>query len=154
MKLTAIIEMPQGSIFKYEINKKTNRLKLDRPLNQPVPYSYGYIENTLEEDGDPIDLFLLTDAPIYPLTEVYVEIIGVLKCVDNGKSDNKLIAILVNDCNGYSTMGTAIIKNYLETYKKGFQVVEEGGVEEAIKVYEESVKMYENWLVKVETFYV
>ncbi len=57
MTLTMIVEMPQNSTLKYELNKATNRLKLDRPLNQPVPYSYGFVENTLEGDGDPIDIF-------------------------------------------------------------------------------------------------
>lgn len=142
MILTAIIEMPQNSIFKYELNKVTNRLKLDRTLNQPVPYSYGFVPDTLCEDGDPIDLFVLTDEPIYPLTEVSVELVSVIKCLDNGKKDDKLIGVIVGDFPGFKVVGIGDIVRYLETYKTGFEVLEVGSEEEAIKVYEESVKMY------------
>jgi inorganic pyrophosphatase len=140
MQITMIVEIPQGERFKYEMNKATKRLKLDRPLNQPVPYSYGFIESTLEEDSDPIDIFLLTDLPIYPLTEVQVELLGVLKCKDNGVQDNKLIATLVGDCRGYEEMGIAVIKKYLETYKEGFEILEYCAKDEAEMVYLESVK--------------
>jgi inorganic pyrophosphatase len=143
MILTAVIEMPMGSLWKYEKDDKYG-LKVDRPLNQPVPYNYGYCPNTLEEDGDPIDIFLLTDTPIYPLTKVDVELVGVIKCIDNGKQDNKLIAIVCGDCRGYNTMGVGIIKHYLESYKTGFEVTGEGDVTEAIKTYEDSVKMFED----------
>lgn len=147
MQVTMITEMPQGERFKYEMNKSTKRLKLDRPLNQPVPYNYGFIEWTLEEDGDPIDCFVLTDIPIYPLTEVQVELIGVLKCKDNGVQDNKLIATLVGDCRGYEEMGIAVIKKYLETYKEGFEILGLEGKDEAVKVYEESVRAYSDQAV-------
>ena len=142
MEVEAIIEMPARSIFKYEKNKSKDELVLDRPLNQPVPYNYGFIPDSLSEDSDPLDLFLLTDEPIYPLTKIKANIIGVLKCIDNGIRDDKLIATLVGDCRGYETMGTAVIKKYLETYKEGFIVLEMGDKEEAIKIYEKSVKTF------------
>lgn len=149
MELTAIIEIPAGSIHKYEKDKSTGELVLDRPLNQPVPHNYGFIPETLCDDGDPLDIFVLTDTPIYPLSRVKVSIIGVLKCIDNGQADDKLIATLVGDCSGYETMGTDIIRNYLETYKKGFTVLEKGDKEAAVKVYEDSVKMLKDWQQKV-----
>ena len=143
MQLTAIIEIPAGSIHKYEQDKSTGELVLDRPLNQPVPHNYGFIPGTLCDDGDALDVFVLTDTPIYPLSKVKVNIIGVLKCTDNGKSDDKIIATLVGDCSGYETMGTSIIKHYLETYKTGFTVNSQGETEEALKVYEDSVALLE-----------
>ena len=142
MKLKAIIEIPAGSRFKYEHHGGQNPLVLDRPLNQAIPYNYGYIPNTLEDDGDALDLFVLTDLPIYPLTAVTVEIVSVIKCMDNGQRDDKIIATLVGDCNGYETMGTAVIHRYLESYKTGFEIIGVGNKEEAIQIYEESLKRY------------
>lgn len=154
MKIQMVVEMPQGSTWKYE-KGGFNGLKLDRPLNQPVPYNYGYCPDTLCEDSDPIDIFLLTDAPIYPLTTVDVELVGVIKCIDGGKRDDKLIAVVCKDCNGYNHMGTGIIKHYLETYKEGFEVVGDGDKEEAIKIYKESQKLWEkakdeHWLAAIQ----
>lgn len=143
MILEAIIEIPMGDTNKYEHDKSKNQLVLDRPLNQPIPYNYGYIPGTLCEDKDPLDIFVLTDSHIYPLTRVKVEILSVLKCIDNGSSDDKIIATLVGDCHGYEHMGTAIIEHYLETYKTGFQIVGRGDKEEAVKIYEESVRVFE-----------
>src|ERR1700678_1340931 len=144
MKIEVVVEIPMGSTWKFEKGGRYG-LKLDRPLNQPVPYSYGFVPNTLCEDSDPIDCFLLTDAALPPLVTVDAEIIGVIKCLDGGKRDDKLIAVVVNDCRGYETMGTGIIKHYLETYKIGFEIIEECGRDEAIKVYEDSVKAYREW---------
>lgn len=140
MIIKAIIEIPAGSILKYEHDKKTGLLVLDRPLNQPIPYNYGYIPGTLCEDGDPLDIFILTDMAIYPLTEISAEIISVLKCNDNGSSDDKIIATLVGDFRGHRDMGIAVIKSYLETYKSGFEIMEFGDKEEAIRVYEKSIE--------------
>ncbi len=140
MNLTAIVEIPAGSLFKYELNKETGLLKLDRPLNQFVPCNYGYFPETLSPDGDPADVFVLTDEPIYPLTEVTVKIVGVLKCIDNGVEDDKILADLVGDykaCHGASR-----IEKYLESYKLGFKVIRRGDAEEGLKIYRESVTQY------------
>lgn len=142
MILTAIVEMPQGTTWKLEHNKEKNCIELDRPLNQSVPHSYGYCPYTLCEDNDPIDCFILTDSPIPPLVHVRIELVGVIKCLDNGKRDDKLIGLVVGDFKGFNDMGTSIIVSYLESYKEGFQVISIEDKEEAIKVYEESVKMY------------
>lgn len=133
----AVIEMPQGTILKYEADKRHGGLMLDRVLNQPVPFNYGYVNNTLCGDGDPLDIFILGDTPIYPLTKVKFRPIGVLKCVDNGDSDDKIIAVLQGEDFWANGAGIGLIKTYLETYKKGFQIVSEGGLEEAIKVLNE-----------------
>ena len=145
MILTMVVEMPMGSTWKYEEDKRDGRLVLDRPLNQPVPYNYGYIEGgNLCDDGDPIDCFVLTDTPIYPLARVKVEIISVIKCLDNGKRDDKLIGLIVGEYIDFRTVGVGIIQKYLETYKEGFEILGIGTKEEAVQIYEDSVKMYKN----------
>lgn len=144
MSIIAVIEIPAGSHFKYEVDKASGVLLLDRPLNQPIPNNYGFFPQTLCDDSDPLDLFCLTYLPIVPLARVKVEIVGVIKCLDGGVRDDKIIAILVGDCHGYERMGTAVINRYLETYKEGFQIIGAGGKEEAENIYAESVKMYKN----------
>ena len=145
MILTAVVEIPMNSTFKYEIDKSTGQLCLDRPLNQPIPYNYGFIPGTLSEDSDPIDVFVLTDTPIHPLTKVSVQLIGVIKGEDGGKRDDKLIATIVGDCRGYETMGLAVIQSYLESYKTGFKILGPvGDAVEAAKIYDDSVKLYES----------
>ena len=145
MILTMIVEMPQNTTFKMEHDKFNNCIKIDRLLNQPVPYNYGYIEGgNLCEDNDPIDCFVLTDAPIYPLVRIQVELIGVIKCLDNGQRDDKLIGVIPGDFEGFRTVGIGDIVRYLETYKKSFEVLGCFDKDEAVKVYEESVKMYQD----------
>lgn len=133
--IKAVVEMPQGSYFKYEQDKLTGELHLDRMLNQPIPYNYGYIPETLCGDGDPLDVFILCNEPIYPLATVNIQIVGALKCIDNGDQDDKILAIIDGSYLAFPDMGTSIIKNYLETYKTGFQVLEQLNQEKAIELY-------------------
>lgn len=137
--MIAIIEMPQGSLLKYEMSKDDGILTVDRVLNQPVPYNYGYIPATLCGDGDPLDVFVLGNIPIHPGARVNVELLGVLNCVDNGEQDDKLVAIIVgNEEARY--MGTDLIRTYLASYKTGFQILSYGDAEEAAKVLHKAKK--------------
>lgn len=142
MILIAIVEIPKDSTFKFEVNKGTGRMKVDRILNQKVPFNYGYIDgNNVCEDDDPIDVFIVGENPIPPLTEVYVELFGVLRCKDNGAQDDKLLARVLGDSvNG--NFGVSLIQTYLRTYKPGFEVGEFEGPEEAEKAYKDSVALY------------
>lgn len=141
--LYGIIEIPQGSIVKYEHDKLHEVLFADRVLNQPIPYNYGYIENTLAPDGDPLDVFVLGDIPLYPLSRVRLEIIGVLKCVDNGDQDDKIIAHMgVPMNNWYAGMGVDHIRTYLMTYKDGFVVQGYEPIETAFAVIEQCKDSY------------
>lgn len=121
MKLKAIVEIPKDSYNKYEV--KNGHLKLDRILDIPCPENYGFIPNTLAEDGDPLDVFIINNIALPPLTEVEVEIIGVLKCMDQGIIDNKLIAIM-NDFLMYNDDMLEDIIYYLTNYKTGFEVLD------------------------------
>ena len=91
----AVIEIPKGSKNKYEIDKKTGFLRLDRILytSTHYPANYGFIPRTLSEDGDHLDVLVLCTEPLVPLCLVEVYPIGVLIMLDQGKRDEKIIAI-------------------------------------------------------------
>lgn len=118
--IKAIVEIPKGSIYKYEI--KDNELILDRVINQPIPYNYGYIPNTMCGDGDPLDIFILSKDYIPPTTKVSVLLLGVFQCLDNGDIDDKLIGVLIGETSEDLLTVRDRIRNYLETYKEGFEV--------------------------------
>jgi inorganic pyrophosphatase len=98
-KVNVIIEIPRGSENKYEVDKETGLLRLDRPLFSSVHYpgDYGYIPKTLWEDGDPIDILVLTNHPVYPLTLAKVRVLGVLDMYDGKESDAKIIGVYDSD---------------------------------------------------------
>lgn len=89
------IEIQKGSRSKYELDKETGVLKLDRVLytSTVYPASYGFIPRTLAEDGDPLDVLVLCSEPILPATMVQCYPIGVINMIDDGKMDEKIIAI-------------------------------------------------------------
>lgn len=95
----AFIEIPTGSQNKYEFDKKTGRFKLDRVLYSPFHYptEYGYIENTLAEDGDPLDILVLTTFPTFPGCVIETRVVGVLLMSDDKGKDEKLLGVPVED---------------------------------------------------------
>jgi inorganic pyrophosphatase len=97
--LPAIIEIPAGSKNKYELDKPTGILKLDRVLYSSVHYpaNYGFIPRTYCDDGDPLDVLVLGQEPVYPLTMIFVRPIGVMHMRDQGKADDKVLAVSAND---------------------------------------------------------
>ncbi len=96
---TAVIEIPKGSKCKYELDKYTGLLKLDRVLytSTHYPANYGFIPRTFADDGDPLDVLVLCSEPIYPLTLMRVYPIGVMRMIDGGKMDDKIIAVPFSD---------------------------------------------------------
>lgn len=147
MRVKMVVEIPRGSHYKYEVDKVSGKLKLDRVLNQTVPEYYGFSPGTLFDDGDPIDLFLLNSyQEIPPLTEVEVEIHSIIRCSDNGVSDDKLIAFLPGEYIQYPEIRINQIKRYLNTYKEGFYITGEGSKEEAEEAYRASVEAQEQLL--------
>jgi inorganic pyrophosphatase len=150
-EVDVIVEIPHGSIYKYEVDKTTGTLVIDRPLRKKLPYNYGYVPNTLHEDGDPLDVCILSNNPIYPLTKVKVNIVGALKCKDNGFSDDKLLAIVVGDApnlyyGGFFTEEalTQEIIDYLSTYKEGFVVESQLSSKEAYQILMHDIQAYQN----------
>ena len=95
----AVIEIPKGSKCKYELDKYTGILQLDRVLytSTHYPANYGFIPRTYADDGDPLDVLVLCSEPIYPLTLIRVYPIGVMRMLDGGKMDDKIIAIPFSD---------------------------------------------------------
>ena len=98
---SAVIEIPKGSKCKYELDKFTGLLRLDRVLytSTHYPANYGFIPRTYADDGDPLDVLVLGSEPIYPMTLVSVYPIGVMRMIDGGSLDDKIIAIAKNDPN-------------------------------------------------------
>jgi inorganic pyrophosphatase len=95
----AVVEIPRGSSVKYELDKQTGLLKLDRILYSAVHYpaNYGFIPQTLAEDDDPLDVLVLCQEPVAPLTLVTARAIGLMTMIDNGKKDHKILAVALND---------------------------------------------------------
>jgi inorganic pyrophosphatase len=95
----AVVEIPMGSSVKYELDKETGLLKLDRILYSAVyyPANYGFIPQTLAEDDDPLDVLVLCQEAVAPLTLVYARAIGLMTMIDSGKRDHKILAVAIND---------------------------------------------------------
>lgn len=96
-----VIEISKGSKNKYELDKETGLLILDRILHTSTHYpaNYGFIPRTYGDDGDPLDVLLLCSEPVQPMTLVRAYPIGVISMLDNGKNDEKIIAVPFNDPN-------------------------------------------------------
>lgn len=95
----AVIEIPKGSKVKYELDKTTGMLKMDRILytSTHYPANYGFIPRTYAEDGDPLDVLVLCSETLVPMSLVECYPIGVISMLDNGAADEKIIAIPFND---------------------------------------------------------
>jgi len=95
--VNAIIEIPQGSRCKYEIDKASGLLKLDRVIYSSFyyPINYGFIPQSYGGDKDPLDILVITSLPVQPLTLMEAKVIGVMQMVDGGEPDDKIIAVVV-----------------------------------------------------------
>src|SRR3954466_14362432 len=95
----AVIEIPKGSTNKYELDKETGLLRLDRVLYSAVyyPANYGFIPRTHADDGDPLDILVLMQEPVEPLTIVRARAIGGLRMTDDKGGDDKIVAVCIDD---------------------------------------------------------
>ena len=122
-----MIEIPRGSRKKYEIDKDTGLLFLDRILktSNRFPANYGFIPRTLSEDGDPLDVLVVSMEEIHPLATVVCRPVGVLEMIDNGERDEKIIAVPLKDPNYCNIKDaselpayiSAEIEHFLRVYK-------------------------------------
>ena len=98
-EFNAVIEIPLGSSVKYELDKQTGMIRMDRVLYSAVyyPANYGFIPQTLAEDDDPLDVLVLCQEPVVPLTIIHARAIGLMTMIDAGKQDHKIIAIATED---------------------------------------------------------
>lgn len=152
----AVIEIPKGCKNKYELDKSTGMLKLDRILYTATHYpaNYGFIPRTYAGDNDPLDVLILCQEQIYPLTLVEAYPIGVIKMTDDNEEDEKIIAIAKNDpfLNTYNDISElpgnvlAEISNFFEIYKKlegkHTTVDKTMGREDAEKIIEKCINNY------------
>jgi inorganic pyrophosphatase len=108
--VNAIVEISKGSRAKYELDKEYGVLKLDRVLYSSVyyPTNYGFIPRTIGDDLDPLDILVLSQVAIEPLCLVYAKVIGVMRMIDGGKEDDKIIAVAKTDAS----------VNHIETVKE------------------------------------
>ena len=108
VKFDEVVEIPLGSKLKYELDKETGLLRLDRVLytSTHYPSNYGFIPLTLAEDGDPLDVLMLSDEKFQPLSLIPSRPIGVIHMVDGGDRDEKIIAVATGDpnYNGYHSI--------------------------------------------------
>lgn len=152
----SVIEISKGSKKKYELDKETGMLILDRILytSTHYPANYGFIPRTLGDDGDPLDILLLCSETVEPLTLVRCYPIGVIKMLNGGRNDEKIIAIPYNDptynqYNDISELPKHVfdeMRHFFSVYKalegKETAVDEAGGREEALNVIRGAIDNY------------
>ncbi len=154
--IEAIIEIPYRSRNKFEIDHHSGRIKLDRVLYSAMAYpaEYGFIEKTLANDGDPLDILVIGTEPTYPGCIVPARVVGYLDVIDNGQMDYKIISVVdvdprYNEIHKLSDLSSFIlseIKNFFENYKSLQNIVVKVGdyhdAEEAIDLIEVCKKNY------------
>ncbi len=154
---SAVIEITKGSKIKYELDKSTGLLRLDRILytSTHYPANYGFIPLTYADDDDPLDVLVICSEPIIPLTLVECYPIGVMKMIDDGRLDEKIIAIPYTDpyYNSYQSVYELPahvfdeMRHFFTVYKqlenKKTAVDEIGGREEAISIIRNCLENYQ-----------
>lgn len=153
-----VIEIPMGTKNKYEVDKKRNKIKLDRVLYSALSYpeEYGYIENTLSADGDPLDILLISSYPTFPGCLVDARVLGYLKVIDNNLEDEKVIAVVdkdprfkqLNKLEDIPNHQLIEIKDFFLNYKKlqniDVKVTDFYSKEEALNLIEECKKRFKS----------
>lgn len=155
-EFTAVVEIPMGSSVKYELDKKTGLLKLDRMLYSAVyyPANYGFIPQTYAEDDDPLDVLVMCQEPVAPLTLVQARAIGLMTMIDNGKKDHKILAVAMHDPE-YSQMREfeempahrlMMVRRFFQDYKmlegKAVEVDDFQSSENALPIIETALEEY------------
>jgi inorganic pyrophosphatase len=154
--VNAVIEIPQNEVNKYEYDKKLHVFRLDRNLHSPVHYpgDYGFIPSTLSGDGDALDVLVLVDTPSFSGCLLEVRPIGMLEMLDQGKTDEKILAVGLNnprykDLKNYTEVYTHIlreIQHFFAIYKdlegKRTELISWHDTEQARKTILESAERY------------
>jgi inorganic pyrophosphatase len=153
----AVIEIPLGSNLKYELDKPTGLIKVDRVIHSAVfyPANYGFIPQTYAEDNDPLDVLVLCQEAVQPLALIKARAIGVMTMVDSGATDDKIIAVATNDPEFSEYLEARdlpghrllVLKRFFQDYKqlegKQVQVEEIRPAYAAISVIEQSLARYQ-----------
>jgi inorganic pyrophosphatase len=152
----AVIEVPRGSKNKYELDKETGFLRLDRVLYSAVHYpaNYGFIPRTFCDDGDPLDVLVLGQEPVYPLTIVEARAIGVMRMRDDKGLDDKILAVNVrdpavadyHDRRELPAHAEREIKRFFQDYKvleqKTVEIEDPLGPAEALVIIRDALELY------------
>jgi len=155
-EFNAIIEIPFGSSVKYELDKASGLIKLDRILYSAVyyPANYGFIPQTLAEDDDPLDVLVLCQETVVPLTLIHARTIGLMTMLDAGKKDHKIIAIATEDpeFNSYREAAEmpahrmSMLRRFFQDYKqlegKAVEVDEMQPAAKAYPIIEDALARY------------
>jgi inorganic pyrophosphatase len=155
-EFNSIIEIPFGSSVKYELDKQSGLIKLDRVLYSAVyyPANYGFIPQTLAEDDDPLDVLVLCQETVVPLTLIHARAIGMMTMIDAGKKDHKIISVATEDpeFNSYTEAmqmpahRLIMLRRFFQDYKflegKAVEVDEIQPAETAYPVIEDALSRY------------
>lgn len=155
-EFVTVIEIPRGSSIKYELDKPTGLLRLDRMLYSAVyyPANYGFIPQTLAEDDDPLDVLVLCQEAVDPLTIVRARAIGLMTMIDMGKKDHKILAVAVDDpefnsfheASELPSHRLAILRRFFQDYKqlegKQVEVEDFAPASFAMPIIEQSLQAY------------
>jgi inorganic pyrophosphatase len=151
-----LIEIPLGSSVKYELDKESGLMKMDRVLYSAVyyPANYGFIPQTLAEDNDPLDVLVLCQEAVAPLTVIYARAIGLMTMIDSGTKDHKIIAVALGDpeFSAYHEVHELpqhrllMVRRFFQDYKKlegkVVEVDEIESVEKAYPIIEDALQQY------------
>ena len=162
--VTGIIEIPKGSKAKYELDKESGLLKLDRVLFSAVHYpaNYGFIPQTYCDDKDPLDILVICSIDVHPMCIIEAKVIGVMQMIDNNEEDDKIIAVAahdmsinhINDISELPPHTLLEIRRFFEDYKKleNKEVIVENflGREDAYKIIQSSIELYNTTFAKGE----
>ncbi len=155
-EMNVIIEIPKGSKNKYEIDKETGLIALDRAMHsaQDYPFDYGFIPQTLWDDGDALDVVLLTTYPLAPGILVRARPVAIMNMVDGGESDAKIIAVPTEDPRWKEVTCLADVNkhtikeitHFFETYKqiqnKQVTIDSTEDVDKAKEAFEKAIQIY------------
>jgi inorganic pyrophosphatase len=155
-EFNAVIEIPMGSSVKYELDKRTGLLRMDRVLYSAVyyPANYGFIPQTYAEDDDPLDVLVLCQEAVAPMTLVTARAIGLMTMIDTGKRDHKILAVAVGDPEFNSFREAqelpghrlTMLRRFFQDYKflegKTVEVDEIQSAREATPVIEDALQRY------------
>lgn len=152
----AVIEIPLGSNVKYELDKQSGLVRMDRVLYSPTyyPANYGFIPQTFAEDDDPLDVLVMSQESVVPLTVMPARAIGLMTMIDAGKKDQKIIAVATGDpeFNSYQEASQLpahrlrVLRRFFQDYKqlehKAVEVDEIAPAEKAYPVIEDALHRY------------
>lgn len=160
--VNALIEIPQGSRAKYEIDKESGLLKLDRVIYSSFyyPCNYGFIPQTFGDDKDPLDILVISSIAVQPMCLMEAKVLGVMHMVDSGDADDKIIAVSANDpsVKHYNNLEELPkhffdeLRHFFEEYKKlenkAVKVDELGDKATALHVIEDAIRLYDETFKK------